>query len=141
MDVKSTFLNWNLEEEVYIEKPEGFMLSRNQDYVCKLKKTLYGLKQDPRAWFSRLYNHLQKKGYKRGSIGNNLYIKIENQNMIIGVVYMDDIIFRSNLNPLSKKFATEIKKEFEISMIGELKFFLWLQVSQSNKGIFISQTK
>jgi hypothetical protein len=64
----------------------------------------------PMAWFSRLDNHLQQQGYKRGATDNNLYIKIENQNMIIVVVYVDDIIFGSNLNPLSKQFATEMQK-------------------------------
>jgi hypothetical protein len=58
MDVKSTFLNGELEEEVYIEQPEGFQLSENTDYVCKLKKALYGLKQAPRAWYSRLDKYL-----------------------------------------------------------------------------------
>jgi hypothetical protein len=82
------------------------MLSKNKYYVCKLKKTLYGLKQPPRSWFSRLDNHLQQQGYKRGFSDNNIYIKIENQNMNIVVVYVDDIIFGSNLNPLRKKFAT-----------------------------------
>ena len=91
---------------------------------------MYGHKQDLMAWFLRLYNHLQKKGYKRGSSGNNLYIKIENQNMIICVVYMDDIIFKSNLNPLRKKFPIEVKKYFEMSMIGELTFFFGLEVSK-----------
>ena len=61
MDVKSTFLNENLEDEVYIDQPEGFMLSENKDYVYKLRKALYGLKQAPRACFSRLDNHLQNK--------------------------------------------------------------------------------
>ena len=59
MDVKSAFLNGELEEEVYIEQPEGFQLSENIDYVCKLKKALYGLKQAPRAWYSRLDKYLQ----------------------------------------------------------------------------------
>jgi hypothetical protein len=59
MDIKSTFLNGELEEEVYIEQPEGFQLSKNADYVCKLKKALYGLKQDPRAWYSILDKYLQ----------------------------------------------------------------------------------
>jgi hypothetical protein len=61
MDVKSTFLNETLEEEVYVEKLEGFMLTKNKDYVCKLKKALYGLKQAPRAWFSSLDEYLEKK--------------------------------------------------------------------------------
>ena len=59
MDIKSTFLNGELEEEVYIEKPEGFQLSKNTDYVCKLKKDLYGLKQAPRMWYSRLNKYIQ----------------------------------------------------------------------------------
>jgi hypothetical protein len=75
MDVKSTFLNGELEEEVYIEQPEGFQLSENTDYVCKLKKALYGLKQAPRAWYSRLDKYLQQAGFRKGSADNNLYIK------------------------------------------------------------------
>ena len=141
MDVKLAFLNGTLEEEVYLEQLEGFKLIENQDYVCKLKKALYGLKQAPRAWFSRLDNYLQQQGYKRGTIDNNLYIKIEEQNMIVVVVYVDDIIFGSNLTILSKQFATEMQKEFEMSMVGELNFFLCLQVTQTDKGIFISKTK
>jgi hypothetical protein len=72
MDVKSTFLNGELEEEVYIEKPEGFQLSENADYVCKLKKALYNLKQAPRAWYSRLDKYLQQVGFIEGSADNNL---------------------------------------------------------------------
>jgi hypothetical protein len=73
MDVKSTFLNGNLEEEVYIEKPEGFQLNKKGDYLCKLKKLLYGLKQTPRAWNASLDSYLQKQGLKRGSTDNNIY--------------------------------------------------------------------
>jgi hypothetical protein len=141
MDVKSTFLNGNLEEEVYIEQPEGFQLSKDGDYVCKLKKSLYGLKQAPRAWYSRLDKHLQQQGFKRGAADNNIYIKKEDKDMIIIVVYVDDIIFGSNVDKLRKKFVEEMQSEFEMSMLGELSFFLGLQISQSNKGIFISQMK
>ena len=101
---------------------------------------MYGLKQAPRAWFSRLDQYLQKHGYKRGST-DNLYIKIEDKNMIFVVVYVDDIIFESNLTTLRRKFATKMQEEFEISMLGELSFFLGLQVNQTKNGIFVSQTK
>ena len=101
MDVKSAFLNGTL-EEVHVEQREGFMLTESQDYVCKLKKALYGLKQAPRAWFSRLDQYLQKQVYKRGTNENNLYIKIEDQNMIVVVVYVDDIIFGSNITTLRR---------------------------------------
>ena len=116
-------------------------MSENGDYVCKLKKALYGLKQAPRAWFSRLDNYLKQQGYKRGDIDNNLYMNIEDKYMIIVFVYVDYTIFGSNLQILSVNFASEMKKELEMSMLGELTFFLGLQVYQTNKGIFISQTR
>jgi hypothetical protein len=75
MDVKSAFLNGDLSEEVYMEQPEGFKLSDNPDLVCKLKKDLYSLKQAPRAWYHRLDTYLKEKGFKRGTIDINLYIK------------------------------------------------------------------
>jgi hypothetical protein len=141
MDVNSTFLNGTIEEEVDVEQPEGFMLLEKQDYVCKLKKALYGIKQAPRAWFSRLDQYLQKQGYKRGTTEKNLYIKIEDQNMIFVVVYIDDIIFGSNLTTLSRTFTTKMQEEFEMSMLGEMSFFLGLQVNQTKNGIFVSQIK
>jgi hypothetical protein len=110
MDVKYAFLNGNLEEEVFIEQPEGFQLSENQDYVCKLKKSLYGLKQAPRAWYSRLDKYLQQQGFKRGTAESNIYIKEENGNMIIIVVYVDDIIFGSDSDDLSQRFSKNMQK-------------------------------
>ena len=71
MDVKSTFLNGDLNEEVYMEQPEGFKLSDNPDLVCKLKKDLYGLNQAPQAWYYRLDTYLKDKGFKRGTTNNN----------------------------------------------------------------------
>jgi hypothetical protein len=93
MDVKSAFLNGDLEEEVYMEQPEGFSLTDNPNYVCKLKKALYGLKQAPRAWYYRLDKFLQEKGFKKGTVDNNLYIKSEGDNLLVVLVYVDDIIF------------------------------------------------
>jgi hypothetical protein len=141
MDVKSSFLNGELEEEVYIEQPEGFQLSENADYVCKLKKALYGLKQAPRAWYSRLDKYLQQAGFRKGSADNNLYIKVSEGNILLIEVYVDDIIFGSDDDRLSQKFAKDMQNEFEMSLLGELSFFLGLQIRQRNQGIFISQTK
>jgi hypothetical protein len=141
MDVKSSFLNGELEEEVYIEQPEGFQLSENADYVCKLKKALYGLKQAPRAWYSRLDKYLQQAGFRKGSADNNLYIKVTQDSILLIEVYVDDIIFGSNDDRLSHKFAKDMHNEFEMSLLGELSFFLGLQIRQRNQGIFISQTK
>jgi hypothetical protein len=126
MDVKSTFLNGELEEEVYIEQPEGFQLSENADYMCKLKNTLYGLKQAPRAWYSRLNKYLQQAGFRKGSADNNLYIKVSQGNILLIEVYVDDIIFGSDDDMLRQKFANDMHNEFEMSLLGELSFFLGL---------------
>ena len=130
MDVKSAFLNGELEEEVYIEQPEGFQLSENEDYVCRLKRALYGLKQAPRAWYSRLDRYLLQQNFKRASADSNLYIKQDNDSILIIEVYVDDIIFGSDNDSLSQQFAKDMPKEFEMSLLGELTFFLGLQISQ-----------
>ena len=140
MDVKSAFLNGKIEEQLYIEQPEGFLLSENKYYVCKIEKALYGLKQALRAWFSRLDNYLKQQGFKRGVTESNLNLKIEDENMVIVVVYVDDIIFGSNLQTLSVNFVSEMKKKFKTSMFAELTFFLGLQFYQTGKRIIISQT-
>jgi hypothetical protein len=140
MDEKSSFLNGELEEEVYIEQPEEFQLSENTDYVCKLKKSLYGLKHVPRAWYSRLDKYLQQAGFRKGSANNNLYIKVSQGNILLIEVYVD-IIFGCDDDRLSHKFGKDMQNEFEMSLLGKLSFFLGLQIRQRNQGIFISQTK
>ena len=138
MDVKSTFLNGELEEKIYIEQPEGFQISDKKGYVCRLKKALYGLKQAPRAWYARLDKYLQRKGFRKGNVDSNLYVKVDNESMIIIEVYVDDIIFGSDDDQLSKEFSKDMQHEFEMSLLGELSFFLDIQISQFDKGIFIS---
>ena len=105
MDVKSAFLNGNLEEKVYIEQPDGFQLGDDSNMVCKLKKALYGLKQAPRAWYSRLDAYLQHLGYKKRVVDSNLYVRTEEGTQVVVVVYVDDIIFAGNKNELCIEFA------------------------------------
>ena len=92
--------------------------------MCRLKKALYGLKQASHAWYSKLDKYLQKQGFKRGGVDNNLYIKSHENELLIVVVYVDDIMFGSNRDELAKGFVEEMKSEFEMSMIGELNFYL-----------------
>ena len=95
MDVKTAFLNGYLEEEVYMEQPEGFESSNKPDFVYRLKKALYGLKQAPRAWYSRLDKHLISNGFSHGKADSTLYIKILNDDLLAVEIYVDDIIFGS----------------------------------------------
>lgn len=122
MDVKSAFLNGQLEEEVYIEQTDGFLLSEDKDKVCKLKKDLYGLKQAPRASYARLDKHLLKLGYIKGNADSNLYYKITEDDILIIEVFMDDIIFGGE-DELCKEFSKDMETKFEMSMIGEMNFF------------------
>jgi len=116
MDVKSAFLNGDLEEEVYIEQPDGFILGNDPNLVCKLKKALYGLKQAPRAWYYRLDKYLHQQGFSKGSADSNLYIKIEYDKLLI-LVYVDDIIFGNNEEAMNQSFALVMQKEFEMSLL------------------------
>ena len=105
MDVKSAFLNSILEEEVYREQPKGFMDDNNKDIVCKMKKTLYGLKQVPRAWYERLHKYLVKIGFERIGDNSNLYIKIEKgKDILLSKIFVDDIIFGGK-DALCKDFS------------------------------------
>ena len=126
MDVKSTFLNGILEEEVYIEYPEGFVDPKNSEKVHKLHKALYGSKQSPKAWYEILHNYLVKLGFEKTDDNTNLYLKTKKgKGILLAEIFVDDIIYGGQDN-LCKKFAKEMKDEFEISMFGEIKFFVGL---------------
>eukprot|EP00253_Pinus_taeda_P003902 PITA_03902 len=118
MEVKSTFLNRDLEEEVYIEQPDGFILGNAAKLVCRLRKALYGLKQASRAWYYHLDKYLHQQGFSKGSADSNLYTKIDNNKLLILVVYVDDIIFGSNEEAMSRNFASVMQQEFEMSLLG-----------------------
>ena len=112
MDVKYSFLNGDLEEEVYIEQPEGFILGNDAKVVCRLKKVLYGLKQAPRAWYYHLEKYLHQQGFLKGSADSNLYTKMDTVKLLIIVVYVDDIIFGRNEESMSQNFASVMQQEF-----------------------------
>ena len=133
MDVKSALLNGFLNEVVYVEKPKGFEDTHHPNHVYKLKKVLYGLKQVPRAWYERLTNFLIKKGYNRGGVDKTLFIKSFKSSIIITQIYVDDIVFGFTSQVKLNKFVDQMKKEFEMNMVGELNYFLGLQVKQSNE--------
>ncbi|KAH9679772.1 hypothetical protein KPL71_026267 [Citrus sinensis] len=141
MDVKSAFLNGYIMEEVYVKQPPGFENEKFPNHVYKLSKALYGLKQASRAWYDRLKNFLLDNGFSMGKADTTLFIKNKNQDILVVQIYVDDIIFGSTNESLCKEFSSCMSKEFEMSMMGELKYFLGLQIKQNNEGIFINQAK
>ncbi|GJS18498.1 putative ribonuclease H-like domain-containing protein [Tanacetum coccineum] len=141
MDVKSAFLYGQIEEEVYVCQPPGFEDPDHPDKVYKVVKALYGLHQAPRAWYDTLANYLLCNGFQRGKIDQTLFIKRQKGHILLVQIYVDDIIFGSTKKELCDEFEKLMKDKFQMSSIGELTFFLGLQVQQKKKGIFISQDK
>ncbi|GJY83816.1 putative ribonuclease H-like domain-containing protein [Tanacetum coccineum] len=141
MDVKSAFLYGTIEEEVYVCQPPGFEYPHFLDKVYKVEKALYGLHQAPRAWYETLSTYLIENGFRRGTIDKTLFIKKDKGDILLVQVYVDDIIFGSTKKSLCDEFEGLMHKRFQMSSMGELTFFLGLQVQQKKDGIFISQDK
>ncbi|GJX71992.1 putative ribonuclease H-like domain-containing protein [Tanacetum coccineum] len=141
MDVKSAFLYGQIEEEVYVCQPPGFEDPDHPDKVYKVVKALYGLHQAPRAWYDTLATYLLSNGFQRGKIDQTLFIKSHQGHILLVQIYVDDIIFGSTKKELCEEFEKLMKDKFQMSSMGELTFFLGLQVQQKKKGIFISQDK
>ncbi|RVW31986.1 Retrovirus-related Pol polyprotein from transposon RE1 [Vitis vinifera] len=142
LDIKNAFLNGDLEEEVYMEIPPGFEESMAKNQVCKLQKSLYGLKQSPRAWFDRFTKAVLKLGYKQGQADHTLFVKKSHTGkMAILIVYVDDIILSGNDMEELQNLKKYLSKEFEVKDLGNLKYFLGMEVARSRKGIVVSQRK
>ncbi|GJR34424.1 uncharacterized mitochondrial protein-like protein [Tanacetum coccineum] len=141
MDVKSAFLYGKIEEEVYVCQPPGFEDPDFPDRVYKVEKALYGLHQAPRAWYKTLSTYLLDNGFQKGKIDKTLFIKRHKGDILPVQVYVDDIIFGSTKKELCIAFEKLMHEKFQMSSMGELTFFLGLQVKQKKDGIFISQDK
>jgi hypothetical protein len=141
MDVKSAFLNGYINELVYIEQPLGFEDEKKPNHVYRLKKALYGLKQAPRACYERLRDFLLSKGFKMGKVDTTLFTKKLGNDLFVLQIYVDNIIFGSTNQDFYEEFGKMMASEFEISMIGELSYFLGLQIKQMMNGTFVSQGK
>ncbi|GKB91041.1 putative ribonuclease H-like domain-containing protein [Tanacetum coccineum] len=128
MDVKSAFLYGQIEEEVYVCQPPGFEDPDHPDKVYKVVKALYGLHQAPRAWYDTLANYLLCNGFQRGKIDQTLFIKRQKGHILLVQIYVDDIIFGSTKKELCDEFEKLMKDKFQMSSMGELTFFLGLQI-------------
>jgi hypothetical protein len=126
MDVKSAFLNRYIEEEVYVRQPPSFENPKYPNHVYKFHKVLYGLKQAPRVWYERLKVFLLAKGFKIGFVDKTLFLLKQGTDTLLVQIYVDDIIFGGSSHALVVKFSKTMSREFEMSMMGELTFFLGL---------------
>jgi hypothetical protein len=140
MDVKTAFLNGVIEEEVYIEQPEGFEVFSSESHVCRLKRALYGLKQAPRAWYTQIDSYFTGLGFSKSEADPNLYQIVVEGKLLIIVLYVDDLILTGDeLLILSCK--KDLATEFEMKDLGLLHYFLGLEIWQRSGGLFVSQGK
>ena len=130
MDVKSAFLNGYLEEEIFVEQPEGFVVQGQEEKVYRLRKALYGLKQAPRSWYSRIDAHLVNLGFKKSLSESSLYVKKTNGELLVVSLYVDDLLVSGSSGEHIDKFKEEMKDAFEMTDLGRMTFFLGMQVYQ-----------
>jgi hypothetical protein len=122
MDVKSAFLNADLGEEVYVSQPPGFIVKGQEQKVYKLHKALYGLRQAPRAWNSKLDTVLHEVGFSKCKTEYRLYIQVKNKKRLAVGVYVDDLIIMGKFDQELNLFKNEIKKVFWMSDLGALSY-------------------
>jgi hypothetical protein len=141
MDVKSDFLNGIIQEEVYVRQPPGFENPKYPNRVYKLSKDLYGLKQALRAWYARLKTFFLEHGYVMGCVDKTLFTLNHGTAFFLVQIYVDDIIFGGSFHTLVSRFQEMIESEFQMSMMGDITFFLGIQVKQTKQGTFVHQAK
>ncbi|CAL2268253.1 unnamed protein product [Prunus armeniaca] len=142
LEVKYAFLNGELEEEVYVEQPQGYVEKGREDKFYRLRKALYGLKQAPRAWNNKIDHYFQQNGFTRSFSEPSLYLKKEDtHDFLILCLFVDDLIYTSTNPRMAEVFKKNMMKEYEMTNLGTMRYFLGIQVQQSDEGIFISQEK
>jgi len=139
MDVKTAFLNGDLKEDVYMTYLEGFTIKCQEHKVCKLVKSLYGLKQVPHAWYEKTIEHLLKLNYKHFNLDDaTLFVKKVGKSVAYLVVYVDDLVITRNNDDYIESVKKYLKKVFDMTDLGLLHYYLGIEVDQQPKHIFVS---
>ncbi len=128
MDVKNVFLHGDLQEEVYMEQPPGYVDQTHSNLVCRLKKALYGLKQAPRAWSDKIGQYLVISGFQTSNANFSLYVKKTDHGIVVIVIYVDDLIITRNSDVDIFDLKKLLKQKFEMKDLGELRYFLGIEV-------------
>jgi hypothetical protein len=143
MDVKTAFLNGSLEEEIYMQQPEGFVEAGQEDKVCKLQRSLYGLKQAGRSWYQKIDGCFGDLGFTRTHADNCVYLLRKDDILLIVALYVDDLLIIANDMAALTNLKAELSKRFEMKDLGEVQFCLGIQITRNRpeRTIRISQTK
>lgn len=141
LDVQNAFLHGVLEEEVYMRQPPGYEDEKHPTYVCKLDKALYGLKQAPCAWYARLCGKLVQLGFTPSKGDTSMFFYHKRIVTMFVLVYVDDIIVASSSLAATKVLLTDLEAEFALKDLGDLHYFLGIEVKRSSDGLVMSQQR
>ncbi|MFS8010596.1 putative RNA-directed DNA polymerase [Helianthus anomalus] len=141
LDVKNAFLHGHLNETVFMHQPPGFVDIRRPNFVCRLKKSLYGLKQAPRAWYTRFPSYILQTGFRNSTCDNSLFIYSKGADTTYLLLYVDDIVLTASSTTLLNAIIQFLSREFAMSDLGALHYFLGIKVSRHSNGLFLSQSQ
>uniref|UniRef100_A0A2N9HC90 Integrase catalytic domain-containing protein n=1 Tax=Fagus sylvatica TaxID=28930 RepID=A0A2N9HC90_FAGSY len=141
LDVKNAFLHGTLKEEVYMTQPQGYIDSQHPTHVCKLLKSIYGLKQAPRAWFESFTSQLLHLGFLASSADSSLFIYKDEKIIAYLLLYVDDIVLTSNTPSFLDHLIVQLSTVFDLKDLGQLHYFLGLQVTRTSTGLHLNQAK
>ena len=141
LDVRNTFLHGFLREEVYMVQPFGYVNPVFPNHVCRLWKSLYCLKQAPRAWFDRFSTKLLHMGFEASLADSSLFILKQGKVLVYPLVYVNDIVLTSNQPNFLTSLIKQLSQAFELKDLGPLHYFLGIHITRTSKGLFLSQTK
>jgi hypothetical protein len=139
LDVKNAFLHGELQERVYCQQPSGSVDSMHPDHVCLLSKSLYGLRQAPRAWYQRFAGHLQQLGFVSTGSDSSLFVLQRGGDMAWLLLYVDDIVLTASTTSLLQAVIQQLHEEFAMKDLGPLHYFLGIQVQRTADGFFLHQ--
>ena len=128
MDVKTAFLNGNLEEKVYMDQPQGFETTEKESLVCKLKKSIYGLKQASRKWYLKFNNTILSYGFVENTVNKCIYMKVSGSRFVIMVLYVDDILLAANDKGMLRDVKEFLSKNFEMKDMGETSYVIGIEI-------------
>ena len=142
LDVKTAFLHGNLEEEIFMEQPEGFKKPGTENLVCRLKKSLYGLKQSPRQWYKRFDSYMIQIGYTRCEYDCCIYVKmLDDGSYIFLLLYVDDMLIAAKSMCEVDRLKALLRKEFDMKDLGTAKKILGMEIrrDRDSRKLWISQ--
>eukprot|EP00253_Pinus_taeda_P029339 PITA_29339 len=143
MDVKTTFLHGDLEEEIYMKQPEGFVVKGKKELVCKLKKSFYGLKLSPRRWYQKFHTFIQGLGFTRSKADHCVYFKLIGDHVIYLLLYVDDMLLVGNDKEIIQDLKTQLSSKFEMKDIGATNYILGMEIKRywAKKKLWLNQRK